>query len=405
MNKIGFQEMFGSDKIESSSTAHFATFLGRELGRRGSALDMSDVDLDMDLLSDTQRLMLLHQAKAGNILLNREIEGYLTPIDLYPNMSYLESPEYVQTSEDGNSLGWNTEYARKQYGQLSFHLFGPKEEQYTIASVVARHVIDWVTKQENRLLTITLTHSESVAGKNFLWLLDVLDTYPVLSNILTVSLNTSEKDLDYVKFMYRSGALGRRKQYTMDEKFEISKKLGIVAGSICVLWTRARYDDKSNYGKIKDRVLVRIDSINSRSIRLTSVAEPTTKEERFNDLSQIDEEHRYIYGDLVSRPLNTVRNNFDLVNTSFGHYLNQEEYILNPLDATEETVKIVSVRGIDGDPQVGPVKMLAHDAIYWVLKQDGFDFDQDLYKKMYYGEGEVPAYDQVSWDMNQGVMS
>lgn len=401
MKTIDFKEMFGSDTIESSSVAHFATFLGRELGRRGLVLDMSAVQFDEDLLTDTQRLMLHHQAKAGNIVLNKEISGYLTPISLSEKLSYLEDNAYVRTSDDGKSLEWDTEYARLQYGTLSFDLFAPKEEQYTIASVVARHVVDWVLGVETRTLTLQLTHTESVTGKNFLWLLDVLDTFPVLSDTLNVSLNTAERDLDYTKFMFGSHARGRRRQYTIHEKFEHSKSLGIVSGSICVMWTRSRIDEKNNYGKIQSRVLVRVDSINARGIRLTTIAEPFTKEERFIELSQIDEDKQYAYDDLIRRPLNTLRTSSDLSNTAFGNYLLQEEYVIIPIDVREETTKIVSVFNVDGTPTVGPVLMGAHDAIHWVLKQAGFEFDQELYKQMYYKGSEQPAFDQLSWEMNQ----
>lgn len=401
MKKIDFKEMFGSDSIESSSITYFATFLGRELGRRGLVLDMSTVELDEALLTETHRLMLHHQAKAGNIILNREISGYLTPISLSTITSYLADDEYVRTSEDGMSLEWDSDYGRKQYGKLSFTLFAPIEEQYTIASVVTRHIVDWVLGTESRKLTLQLTHTESVTGKNFLWLLDVLDTFPALSDILNVSLNTSDRDLDYTKFMFGSQARGRRKQYDIHEKFELSEKLGIVAGSICVMWTRSKLDDANNYGKISERVLVRIDSISSKGLRMTTIAEPFTKEERYIELSQIDEARQYVYDDLIRRPLNTMRTSSDLANTSFGNYLLQEEYVIIPIDTTEQTTKVVSVFSADGAPSVGPVLMGAHDAIYWVLKQDGFKFDQELYKKMYYSEDERPAYDQLSWEMNQ----
>lgn len=398
MNKLGFREMFNKGHLESRSEVTLAAFIGRELGRRGMVLDLSDVTLDESNLSETQLLILHHQVKAGNILYTHEITGYLSEIDLSDDLSYLDGPDYVYTTEDGHKLVWTREYAKENYKNF-YAISKGINSTYLQYAVVAKHIIDCALGLENRLLTLSFTYSESETVKYYNWLEDVFYDYPKLREILEIDTQLADMKSDFSNHMFHTQTRGTDKTYSILEKFEQSQKLGIVKGAICVLWTRSGYGSDGSWGKIKQRVLIRVDDISVRGIRYTTIPEPYTREERYTEYSKINEDRRINYSDIINMKLTYTRSSHDLTNVAFGHYIGKEEHFVEAIDTSKSAEIKVTIPDSAGEPSASIIEMGAHEAIYWILRQYEVEFDTDLYKKMYYSDNKVPFFDVLSWEV------
>lgn len=408
MDNVNYVDLFKTDAISSNSEMKMVVAMARLMQKRGYTLSIEGVAADLSVLNSTTRQFFEYAVSQEVLQTSWKPEAtYVQRSDLWFDLDWLDKwDELVPYQEaEGYRLWefpemkttlWGTEWRDRVLGRSISSTF-----LYVYAEHLCRTLLDGSDDQ----VVFRFSEMEAKEPQNFIVAITSAKLNPRLGQQSVLDINMSEAELDYLKFMHSSQDQGHRRKYTVDEKKEIAQSLGFIPGRVCVKWSRRGVIEGRSNGRIDSRTLVIYrgieESTNGRPrVKYTTISEPMTVEEKEIEFEDVTDEHKYLYRDILNKPLHTYDQTDDLFNVAFGNYLLDETEMFLPLERGESVTKYVTVPNESGDPQLVTFEMSAEDAIYWVLKQRQVDFDADLYISDNFPEGVDPMYHVYSYEIN-----
>lgn len=406
-----YEKLFGTNSINSITELMFAHAVGRVLHLTDEAISLSGVSYsNIEGLSDEDNIYMASCASEGGTKSYMSSLRRYRPHSRFFDIDELSKPNLFMEDPDTGELIWNPRDG-KQALQPNMNLISYKTMDHTIFLLIARYYIDVKLRGERRTLTLDFDSLESRSTGYYTSALFLAMQNEVLGRMLKVNIFGSEVDIGYQMLVHRSRSLGRYRHYTNEEKVATAQAQGIVPGQICVLWSRnitsVRSGDEAGLGSggrsIADRRLVRFEGFEEQYgkqvAKFLVMGEPYTHEQQVSQLGYLeDDETRKRFRDLITKPLGQRYEYRELYNLAFGDYIHSEHHFVTRLDPRSMVNKIVTVHNGFGEYSITSLDMLEVDAIYWVMKQRQFSFDEELYVSTNYVEGRTPMYDEFSYD-------
>lgn len=396
--KVLCKDVFKREKFNTYSELVFSLALARECNRRGMAFSFEGMHIDFEHIPGKVSEVFWWAWKKNLIegidseMLKFERTILEEPFD-FRSMDWISLVGDNLFFEEGGKLIWTEKWARDHY------LFENSLDEMdifdrigafplTLLSVVAKYFLDLLLGLEGRELVVRLDGFKAKSPVNYINLLQLRKENKWVCKFLTFELNDlSEKmDLEYTIFCNESDSTGKHRIYSVKEKKGILEGYGIKEGSTLVLWKRKGMNATNPFGRLISASIVVVRSIGDVSMVVDSYALAKTNEEFIEDYYDTDERVRDI-------ELNVKKNlpcrRFELSYFGLGIeecFSTDDEYLLCKLDKTESVIKLVKV----GDMTARRV-MKAYDVVHWIFSQNNVDFDEEWFKKEYFGT-EMPLW-------------
>lgn len=402
IDMISCSELFKSDKINTYYEFLFAMALAAECGRRGEVLDMRMMKIRSKSMLSNNDIQYMHYLKSIGCISDGSDTVY--DYDDFKDLSYIFPVDFITEDYDvlfedkGNEYYWCTDYAYKKYsGKYATDVLKRLNIGDTIMNLAAHMLISFfLGEREERKIRFYFKNLEVKTVHLYLDLLACCKKIESLRNRVILDFDDiyldSIEDLDF--YIHYNCALHADsiKKWSLSEKMDFFKSYGLKKGSIVALYERSRMSNNNPLGVITWAYIIRIDDycedLNSGAgWYVTRFCVNKTIEESDDDYYGIDEEYRDCFSDLLNPKLPSSKAYLDFSSTGIGEYFYDESYIMMPLERGEKVVKKVSVDG-----KLATVEMDEIDAIYWIMKEYGVSFDEDLYKS-YYNDGKPLLYD------------
>lgn len=392
---LSFQDSFGTNRLDSSSELLFASLLANTLQTKGYTLSLEGCYVNLDSVSDSVKTFFDQMVGHGKIITNyspSRVPLY-TDYDVPFNLEIINVPEMLsETDKPGvYTFEYRQAYNRVYAKYRDLNPFKSNNLRHTFQYLFINHIANVLIGKADFVFHLDLTSRTSDNSYFYNNMVFWMDTYPLIKDYVSLEV-ADQAEFDYSKFIFKSYNYNRRRIYTLGEKRNILEQQGIQPGSILVFWDR---NVKPNMldGDITRRVLVRFNGYteDNASVSLTTIPEPVTLEEKKIQFYAIPEEHRGYYLDLPKPPQPSayITNTYPLRDLGIEGFMYDEPHFLTKLDLDEDVTKLVS---LDETGRIEKINMSAVDAIFWALKQYGFDFDEDMFKSMYFQDGSEPLY-------------
>ena len=398
----------GTDIINDYYEFLLMLALADECGRRGMCLDATNMKIrDLSMLSKETDVKYAYYLRKKGILLdngNVSEEDVKVPEVFQINLDDITALGMNIFKVENDCYYWDLEYAFSNYpnviGEMNTNkLVGRKKLNISLLHFLAYIMVSvYLNEIEKKKTCFYFTGTDVCCYYMFLALYMVKNSLPILNYVDLCLGDSFEKiagDLDYFIYYDKSIHAGKNKSLrTVDEKLFELKKMGLVEGSIAVLYERGHMNESNPRGRITSASIVRIDSCvegySNSGINFTVLPVDRTIEEIEYEISTVDEKYLYMFKDTIANKYQGkgVKRFYSFYNIAVGEYIYDESFILLPLEHDGVTTKKVSSNG-----QVVDMKMDTVNAVYWILCQRFSSyFDKDLYKNMYNG-GEPLLYD------------
>ena len=397
------EDVMRKTMLESYSEFYFALCLAAEMGRRGDALDMSNIKIDSSLLSDRELNYYRYLKSMGYINLG-------TPEDISTNnkkVSVSDLKDYVDTKvftdmfdtvikERENEYFWSTNWVRENYINAPLFMRSLANVGAVLVHLVAHLVVCFSLEDRKRKkIHIKFNAMESRNTSYYVNLMSCCLTMDWFKSLVYVDIEDAgaSVDVDYSIFYNNGKVAGRIRDWGINDKKRFMEKYGMAEGAIVVLYTRKGVRENNPLGRIASSTIARIDEITKDEVYFTTCMLNKTKEEVLADYNSIADEHKPMFADLLEFKPKTFTERIPLYSLGIYNYFNSESFFICPIDKNETgLVKKVTVLG-----EVSDVFMSAIEAIYWLLCEYGIDFDKELYREMYNGGKEL-LYDNFGED-------
>ena len=392
------ESYFKKNFFESYSEFYLALCIASELGRRGTYLDLSTMRIEKDILPELQLTYFKYLVGKGYIKIgdSEPTDVSADGVHLYLDMSFIENVKDLFIEREDRFV-WEYDECNVIYNRIMMPLvrnnlmnisaLGNSLLHLVAVYLMGIHFGDIPKKPLHIELSYYLKKSSFI----YVNILSCIKTLDWFKDLVYVDVDFSEfkdVDMDYAIFFNNSKAAKRYKKWSINEKRDIMKRLGINVGSILVLWKRKGMCDTNPAGRLVSSIIVRIDEIGRDFIGVRVIPISKTKEEVKIDFESIPKEKRYLFTDMLEYRLHERNETISLYEVGIEGYFFEEYQILTKIDKREITVKRITVDGKESDVSMNNV-----EAIYWLLCEYGVDFDRELYRNMY-NDGK-----QLMWDM------
>lgn len=387
------KNIFGRNHFKSYSEFYLALAIGNVLKNRGMSLNMDGMLVDADMIPQNIVTYYKRLLYDGAITISMYSKGKEPDNEINTNIdtSYFDSINLVE--DKGTYLDWSIEFANNNYGEYKKQFLELIRLGNTLVHLVAHHLVKHFLDGENRKLVIHFDYHKAKSSFLYVNIYSVLQTIIWLKDFIELDVDFGDYgvDLDYSIHCNNGKVAGRYKLFPVAKKLELFKKYGMVEGSILVLWERDGMCESNEYGRISGAKIFRLEEIGDDYIGVTFISLNKTKEEVYQDYYDIEESKRGIFTDMLNKKPYMAPAELSICGLGVDNYFYNEDKYVTLLDESEEVYKLVTIDG-----KVVSVKMRAVDAIYWLLCQYEIEFDKDLYKSMYFGDGEEPLWDKYN---------
>lgn len=399
MMTLKCSDLFNKKAFSTYSEFLFSLCIAQELGRRGMCLDMRDMSVNPEMVTDTYKHYLRFLAQEGYILTNEKPKEHITKPGICVDtglFALLESKGILFSSEPvtNTELWVSTAFAKEHWWKDALPLLNLGDKGYILLHLVAYWFLRRVIDKDERKLTIIINNQESVSTYIYVNLCSILHTLKPVRFCFDLDVDTGDAkvDIDYSLFCNNGFVMKHYNYWTVAEKKNWMKQLGMVPGSIVILWSRSKLSTSNKWGRLDSSILARIDEIGSDYIAVATIAVNKTKEEVRNDYYSIDEAHRYLFVDLLDKKPYVRNEILNLCDLGIGDYFQSELRFITPIDTSEDAVvrKTITVEGVTKETELTEV-----NALYWLLCQYDIDFNRELYRKMY-NHGKPLYWDELS---------
>lgn len=379
-------DLLGRDTFEYSGEFYFMMHVAKELERRGGSLDLTGMALDWSSVNDEYKFLFNSLQARGGILAGGQVpvsgdaEG-VSDVDV----AFFGDVELFgkDHAEGREILLWSTSYAQQYYGEEGVHFGGAKRLRYYLFQLVAFHFIESLVSGNPQTLEIILSPTET---KNFYLYDDLLlinETLGLFRGLMHLELTDAENvEVDLYLHAHMAQQKGTYKSWTLPEKLEQLKQLGVQEGSILHLWERKGVRRGSKVGEIPGVFLVRVDKIGDTQIQFSKLGATKSVEELRLEWASIDEDVRNKFGsytDVLNRA--PVIESVSILSLGVDMYFYDENYLLTPLDYNEEVEKPLTHEG-----EIVRATLSARKMFYIMLNQWKIPFDRELYVATYLSE-------------------
>lgn len=396
------KDLFRKNYFSTYSEFYLALAVSAECGRRGGYLDMSGMRIDSNMLSKSL-LNYYKYLRAEGFIKSENYSKEITPIDIeevyqYIDMSYISDNYDVLVQDREDCYFWNFNWCEEEYISHK-RFFTNLSNMENIVMHITAHMIVCMFIGERKKKPFVLEFRDQLAKSIYIYInvYSCIKSLPWFSEMVSIDtdLSSTRTDLDYYVFWNEGSVSGKSKYWSISEKKEIMKKLGIGIESIVILYTRKGMRKSNPGGRIESAVIGIIKEIGKDFIEMDAVALNKTKEEVEIDFYSIPEDVRHLYVDLLHFQPTIFSKNIQIPSLGIENYFYDEAQFITLIDKSERVNKLVTINGKQVQENMSCV-----DAIYWLLCQYQIDFDRELYKHMYsddhdllwdkYGSDEYP---------------
>lgn len=404
---VHYKDIFGRDYIGSTTELVFSIYLAKELDRREMGpLSLQGVRVPKLKIDQDQQTFIDNAIHAGIVLSDVEKFRYQNNTSYEIDDSFLSYEESVFPMEGG--FGWSISYAKTTYPEMMDkpgHLVRSVDVKYIILMLTARHLVDVWLGTTTESLTFIFDGNESKTGRFYNSVALLQKAIPDINDYIKLSLDIASAVYDYSIFLATCVDQGHNVLLSPDEKVKVMEEMEFLPGGIYVLWERGERNNNNPNGAILGGRLVRFDGIRDHTTRdgrliqkmvqFTRLPEPRSAAERRMDYQEMVEEGKDYFPDWLSPKSSNYfqKEEIGLLNLCIHNYLYDEDYFLLKLETSEE----VQGRyvGMPDDPEdvLDFPTMSAADFVYWTLKDDKFEFNEEVFIKNYYRDGQTPLYE------------
>ena len=385
-NLVSCEDFLGRCEFKSYSEFLFMMCVAKEYQRLGRLLDISMMTIDKELLGKQQLLLfqwLVYRGVvySGSSLLDQpmEDEPYVF------NMEAITANEgnlFLDVEGDDPHYEWNNTWAKQQrYGDYDNDLYLLQYMGNILLHITA-HMIVGIRegKFRDKPIKIILDGIISRTTSIYLDIMSCRRTIDWFARMVELEIGTEGENIDSEFYLFINDGIiaGRRQLWSIGDKKKQLEKVGIVEGSICVLYERNGLADINPVGKITNSNIVRVNSITDDSVCVTIIPLYRSKEEIEEDYLSIPEESRNMFIDMLDYKVNLYNKELSLYSLGIHNYLYEECLFICPIDEYGTVRKLVTI-----DNKRGMVELSQRNAIYWLLCQYDVEFDRELYKLMY----------------------
>lgn len=420
---IKCSDLIGKKTIGTYYEFLFCMALAAECGRRGDTLDMRDIQLlDMGCLKeDGVESGMLSSKDIGYMHYLRSIgsleDGSIPEVrfergseddvpskrpDLYFEVSAVTELYDVLVEDTPTEYLWVRKDLFDVYGAYGDDLLPIPKVGNTIMHIAAHLFMCFkMGEREVKPVRFHFKGHDAETGSMYIDLLAGCRSLPYLSGFsVTFDEDYLNRmgDIDFSIVCSISNHAGRHKKWDCDRKFKVFRSMGWKEGSILVLYKRSRVSASNDMGTINSASIIRIDKINDKLVKtngvcrtgweVTEFAVDKSKNEIEADYLGIAQENRHLFSDMLSSTLKGVYTFYSFDSVGIGTYFYDEEYLFMPLDSSSMVSKLVTVDG-----KKVTLTMNEVEAVYWLLREYGVEFDYELYKKDYNNGNPL------KWDM------
>ena len=321
MFKLICSKLIGRDYFKSYSEFYFCLCVARELGRRGMSLDMRDMRIDPDMVTNQFKDYLRWLISKEYIIINASKPETKLPTPeagVDTEKFVLLDSKGVLTSS-GKCIGangspintkywWSFNFARDIWYDICPEIVDLKQIHYMLVHYVAFWLVKMLLDGEKEKITIVIESMYVKTPFMYTNLYSLQLTLQTLDKVfdLDVDFRDYEVDIEYSIFCNNGMFMGRYNYWSVQEKRNWMKKFGMCPGAIVVIWTRKGVCENNKIGRIESAITARIDEIDVDSkgksfVAVTTMAINKTREEMLDDYYEIDEDSRYMFVDQIGR--------------------------------------------------------------------------------------------------------
>lgn len=392
------EKIIGRKYFKSYSEFYLALCIAAELGRRGNVLDMSNMKIDKDILSKYELEYFRYLQFVGHIYIgdvNKPTIFTDNPEDLryYMDMNDITSMVGRMYGEDETEYFWYPEFITGDDVPLSF-------KKISNTGNLLMHITAYVLMSEyfgeikKKPFVVSFNNMKAKNTYFYVNLCSCSQTLDWFDDFMQLKIDFGDinVDIQYSIFCNNSQVAGHYRAYSRDEKHRLMKEMGVVEGSIVVLFERSGMCPSNIMGKITHAIIARVDEIGDDFLGITTIALNKTKEEQLLDYYSIEESKRYLFTDMLNYSPAQLIKTVSLYETGIGDHFLDEYMFITLLDPKEEVVKRVTINEEEVE-----ISMSGIDAIYWLLCEYSIEFDRDLFRKMY-SHGKLLMWDEYGND-------
>lgn len=407
INVLNCSELLKKDSFSSYSEFFFSLCLARELGRHGYSLDTRDMTIDPDMVTFSYLDYFRYLVKEGFILVNsdKDLSNVKEPdtlVDTGIFETLLKEGKLFSSDhsdrEFNSDLWWDYEFAYKNWREYEVTLLNAAKMGNVLMHLVAFWFVRRVLDEDNRSITIHIDRYKVKSTFIYVNLYSILGTLPWLSDMLKLDVDFGEftVDLDYSIFCNNGRMMNHNRYWTVSDKKNWLKKLGIVPGSIVILWTRSRINDNNPFGRIDSSLLARVDEIGSDFLSISTMAINKTREEVRREYFSMEEDCRRLFADMLTKNPYIRNENVHLCDLGIGDYFKRESKFITRIDEQAKVRKLITLDGVAKEVEMSEV-----NALYWLLCQYEIDFNRQLYREMY-NQGKDLLWDEFADESSYG---
>lgn len=383
VGEIQCEDIMRKRSFDSYSEFYLALCIANDCKRVGMVFNMSSMRIDKGILPKEELMYFKHLLSEGTI----KIDGFDGTVDvncendLYFDWEYIRDLYDVLVEKKDGKYYWNYDWAYENYTLHRFDMLNQTMTGNNIMHIVGHLVLSFFLGEREKL-PIIIQFEGNRAKSTYLYvnLYSCCATLEWFRDLVTVDVDFKglKVDINYSIHCNNGRAAGRYKLWSASEKLRFMKELGMVEGSILILWTRKGMCKSSPMGKITSAVVVRVDEIGKDFIAVTSMPLNKTKEEVQLDFYSIREDRRHLFVDMLNQKPAISTRMLSIYETGIDNYFLDEYQFLTKLNKNEKIVKRITVDGKEAN-----VEMSGVDAIYWLLCQYGIEFDKEMFRDMY----------------------
>lgn len=404
MEKVHISQLYPCSKIKVGSELFYICELAKYLRKVDKQLDLDGVIISNGLSKSQFWNYFLDKSKSGYIC-NANIKHYPAFIELPSDVQDIDlteedcEPIFKEKTDDlwlwtleGNSSEDETKNVIRLNGTLR------SQSWVSLAAMVAVHRF----MNNNKPKKLKLKFGTSVTYQNM-----------AVSDILLIKEETEafgdwlELEIDnelqsYYEAWYK---MGYDKGYFRDfvyanEKYEFMKTHNYYVGCPVFLYQRENRRKEDPVKGIKNCNIAVIREMSKNKVVLDVY---TTKETKYMSYMRYDSyspDVKALYGNKNPfREVNVHKKTFNLLDLGVDMLMYKEEYFISDVNK-DDMVVLTDVKNLeeieknDGYMEEDPVsiELSSQQAVYWVLKDWGVDFDDKNYVKNFLKEG-VGMYD------------
>lgn len=391
MFSIVCKDLYQKSQFSTYSEFYLALAISAECGRRGGYLDMNGMRISTEMLSNSlvnyyKFLRLEGFIKTDNY--TKEIIP-IEPEDVaqYMDMEYITSNLDVLVEEREDSYFWNFSWVKDHYVAHRTFFTNLSNLEKVVIHITAYMVVSMYLK-ERPLKPLILEFREQLAKSIYIYInvYSCIKSLPWLEKMVSIDtdLSSTHLDLDYYVFWNEGSVSGKNKYWSISEKKEIMKKLGIGVESVVILWSRKGMRKSNPGGRIESAVIGIIKEIGRDFIEVDAIALNKTREEVELDFYSIPEDVRHLYTDLLHFRPTIFSKNIQIPSLGIENYFYDESQFITLISPTEKVNKLITIDGKQVQKEMSCI-----DAIYWLLCQYEIDFDREVYKHMYNNDQDL----------------